>query len=181
MYYQKRIKLDEKIIKCVMFGISRESKAYHLYKPKICRILINRDVHFDECRGWDWDNKLLKRELIWESSEIESTREEETPGEYLQEQQVPEYRGTRRRTQPIEELAGRTRQRHVWIKGYVSRTARILIAEEDDDEILTMFIGSADPECFEDAVQLKVWRKAMEAEISSIEKNNTWELIDLPE
>lgn len=67
------------------------------------------------------------------------------------------------------------------MKDYVTGNARILIAEEEEVEILAMFIGPHDPDCFEDAVQLEVWRKAMEAEITSIEENNTWELIDLPE
>lgn len=43
-----------------------------------------------------------------------------------------------------------------------------------------MFITSEDPNCFEEVVQEKVWRKAMEAEMLSIEENNTWELVDLP-
>lgn len=44
-----------------------------------------------------------------------------------------------------------------------------------------MVIAPEDPDCFEEAIQQEVWRKAIEAEISSIEENNTWELIDLPE
>lgn len=49
--YERRIKLDEKSTKCVMFGLSRESKAYRLYNPETKKIVISRDVHFDESRG----------------------------------------------------------------------------------------------------------------------------------
>lgn len=38
----------------------------------------------------------------------------------------------------------------------------------------------ADPITFEDAIQDKKWRDAMDAEIRSILKNDTWELVDPP-
>lgn len=57
--------------------------------------------------------------------------------------------------------------------------AGFFISEQGED-ILAMFIASDDPDRFEDAVQQDVWREAMEAEIKSIEENNTWELMDLP-
>nr|XP_028952455.1 uncharacterized protein LOC114822291 [Malus domestica] len=37
-----------------------------------------------------------------------------------------------------------------------------------------------EPECFEEAVKDESWQKAMEDEISMIEKNNTWDLVDRP-
>lgn len=45
--YEKRIKLDEKSVECVMMGLSKESKAYRLYNPETKKILISRDVQFD--------------------------------------------------------------------------------------------------------------------------------------
>ncbi|PNX63918.1 copia-type polyprotein, partial [Trifolium pratense] len=44
-----------------------------------------------------------------------------------------------------------------------------------------MFSTSEDPETYEDAAKLKVWREAMESEINSIESNDTWELTTLPQ
>jgi hypothetical protein len=52
-----RKKLDNKSIKCVHLGVSDESKAYKLYNPVEKKIIISRDVVFDESKGWDWDNK----------------------------------------------------------------------------------------------------------------------------
>ena len=40
---------------------------------------------------------------------------------------------------------------------------------------------SCDPFCFEEAVKQEHWVKAMDEEIESIERNDTWELVDLPE
>ncbi|MCI83719.1 copia-type polyprotein, partial [Trifolium medium] len=34
---------------------------------------------------------------------------------------------------------------------------------------------------YDDAVKLDVWRKAMDQEIESIERNDNWELVTLPE
>ena len=42
-------------------------------------------------------------------------------------------------------------------------------------------IMSSDPIYFEDAVNIKHWRVAMDSEIYAIEKNNTWTLNKLPE
>jgi len=49
-----RKKLDEKSIKCVYMGVSEESKASRMYDPITKRIIISRDVVFDEMGKWDW-------------------------------------------------------------------------------------------------------------------------------
>jgi hypothetical protein len=36
-------------------GTSEESKAYRLYDPLTKKIIINRDVIFDESSKWDWE------------------------------------------------------------------------------------------------------------------------------
>ncbi|GJS93537.1 retrovirus-related pol polyprotein from transposon TNT 1-94 [Tanacetum coccineum] len=51
----KRIKLDDKSKKCVFIGVSEESKAYRLYDPVSKRIIVRRDVVFDEEASWDWE------------------------------------------------------------------------------------------------------------------------------
>lgn len=45
---QKRKKLDEKSMKCILLGYSRESKVYRLMEPNTKKIYISRDVIFDE-------------------------------------------------------------------------------------------------------------------------------------
>lgn len=54
------------------------------------------------------------------------------------------------------------------------------ISEEESD--MVMFAATnTDPIYFEDAVKSEKWRHAMDVEMEAIEKNGTWELIDLPE
>lgn len=55
----------------------------------------------------------------------------------------------------------------------------LFMEEEEDLMVLVTEIG--DPERFEEAVQHDKWKLAMEAEMNSIEENNTWELVELPE
>lgn len=52
--------------------------------------------------------------------------------------------------------------------------------ELDDEESVNLVLEHSDPETFEEAVKEERWRDAMDAEIKSIERNNTWELTVLP-
>lgn len=38
----KRIKLDDKSMKCILLGVSEESKAYRLFDPVSKKIVINK-------------------------------------------------------------------------------------------------------------------------------------------
>lgn len=53
-----RKKLDDKSIKCVLLGVSDESKGYRLYDPVSKKVLTNRDVVFDENGEWNWNKEL---------------------------------------------------------------------------------------------------------------------------
>jgi hypothetical protein len=65
----RRTKLDAKSIPCVLLGLSEESKAYRLYDPIEKKIVISRDVVFEEEKSWDWDqsyNEQLVADLrVW--------------------------------------------------------------------------------------------------------------------
>ena len=50
----KRIKLDDKSVRCVLLEVSEESKAYRLYNLVFWKIIVNRDVKFKEENSWDW-------------------------------------------------------------------------------------------------------------------------------
>ena len=51
-----------------------------------------------------------------------------------------------------------------------------------DDEETANFatLLTDDPFYYEDAMKYEMWRKAMDSEIKAIEKNNTWQLMELP-
>ena len=53
----------------------------------------------------------------------------------------------------------------------------------DDDGLISDFalFSIADPICFEETIKYESWQKAMDEEIEAIEKNQTWQLVNLPE
>ena len=68
----------------------------------------------------------------------------------------------------------RERQPPTWMGDYVSGEGL------SDDEVHMALMVSTDPLCFEEAVKSANWRLAMDNEIKSIEKNQTWRLTELP-
>lgn len=53
------------------------------------------------------------------------------------------------------------------------------ISEEETGIHLAFYVCSDDPTHYYDTAKEERWKDAMKAEILSIEKNHTWELIDL--
>ena len=58
----------------------------------------------------------------------------------------------------------------------------VLSADEftEDKANIIQNVSTEDPLYFEEAMKDEKWRQAMDSEISSIEKNNTWSLSELP-
>ena len=50
----RRGKLDNKSFSCVLLGVSEESKGYRLFDPIARKIVVSRDVIFEEEKQWDW-------------------------------------------------------------------------------------------------------------------------------
>lgn len=57
----KCTKLDNKSLKCVLLGVSEESKAYRVYDSLSQKVLISRDVIFNEEESWPWMIVMLKQ------------------------------------------------------------------------------------------------------------------------
>lgn len=201
----QRTKLEDKSHGCVLFGTSTESKGYKLYDPVSKKMTVSRDVVFEEDKKWDWDasyDELIKLDLEWDTAQTQN--EFDTSHEEGLETTVGEDIGA---ADPIvspvatankdatvvignvdaSESSKETRKKRapVWLSDYDIRT-------EDDDVIaqfalfvdglvqFAFFAESKDPVYFEEAVRSENWRQAMDSEISSIEKNGTWLLTDLP-
>jgi len=72
--------------------------------------------------------------------------------------------------------SSRIRQKSRWMSDYVCRDQ----CYEEENEINMALMQGADPINYEEAVASSRWRKAMDSEINSIKKNETWTLTDLP-
>lgn len=61
---------DEKSEKCLFVGNSFESKAYGLFNPVTCKILVNKDVIFHEESRWNWE--ALQNDQLMAQVDVES-------------------------------------------------------------------------------------------------------------
>ena len=59
-------------MKCVFVGVSEESKVYRLYNPITEKIIISRDVLFDEENTWDW-RSTEKQQMLIDGEEVGET------------------------------------------------------------------------------------------------------------
>lgn len=205
----KRTKLDNKSCKCVFLGVSEKSKAYRMFNPISKKITVSRDVIFEEEENWDWgrnESEEVQNQsnvLTWENDGDNMEGEEE----YLEEEEIgdPEVEheadavaatngevavsgsGSSRVTQ---ERPVRARAPPTYLRDYECGEAATLTDEEIaayvdndyllDDHVLQVVTALGDPTTYEEAVRYGEWREAMNAEIESIERNQTWELSEIP-
>ncbi|KAL9429389.1 hypothetical protein AB3S75_031241 [Citrus x aurantiifolia] len=174
----KRKKLDARSITCVLLGVSEESKAYRLYDPVAKKIIISRDVVFEENKSWNWDKSYEEQMVVdlncgnEEDNEITDAENKAVVSE--EEEEVIEPGSSSQNG----ENERRNRRPPVWMKDYVIGKRRS--EEKEDANVNLVLFTSADPMHFEEAVKHDKWRMAMDMEIKAIEKNNTWELTNLP-
>lgn len=169
----KRKKFDGKGEKCIFVGYSDRTKGYKLFNPSAGAVIVSRDVEFSEDKAWDWavaDNARLEVNVPIDSdSNIPPFTS--THGSLLQPDTSTTHVVASRRS-------SRTRVIPARLHDYV------LASDNDasDEEIVNFALfADCDPLNFSDAVQDGGWVQAMDDEIQSIEKNDTWELTSLPE
>ena len=182
-------KLDDRSRKLVHLGTEPGSKAYRLYDPITKRIVVSRDVIFNESEGWEWNKEGTETsnnegfELQVESlgdhrdygdeetapitrrddQRYDADHKEEIETEILEEEE--------KETQPLRRSERQTTQPK-YLDDY------ILLAEELGEELL-LYLND-EPRNFGEAKESRYWRRACEEEIESIIKNKTWILVDLP-
>jgi transposase InsO family protein len=173
----KRKKLDDKGEKCVLLGVSEESKAYRLYNPLTKKVCISKDVVFDEISSWNWEShdkgKALPLELE-DNINVEVEKDAHNDCEELNE--IGTDHGSEG-AETSQQNMQRSRRRPAWRDDYTSGEE---LSDEDTLAHFALFAG-CDPISFDEAIKSSRWRKAMDAEIEAIERNNTWELVELPE
>ena len=55
---QEREQFDEKGEKYIFIGYNYESKGFRLLNPKSNKLVVSRDVIFDEMESWQWEDNL---------------------------------------------------------------------------------------------------------------------------
>ena len=127
-------------------GYSSVSKAYKVYHSQTVKMIVTRDVHFNEGQQWKWDNSQRTIELF---DNINDNHPGQQRIELLQDEleDDPPVKGKR-------------------LLSDVYQRCNVAICE---------------PVSCEEAQKDLKWKVAMEEEMSMIQKNKTWELVDRPE
>ena len=167
---QKRSKLDDRSEKYVFIGYDSSSKGYKLYNPSNGKVISSRDVVFDEESTWDWETQEEEQYDFFPMFEERFKEREES-----QESMTPPSSPTPNSEDPSLEESSSERPCRM-------RNLQELYEVTTNQDNLTLFCLFADcePIGFEEAVQSKKWRDAMDEEIQAIRKNDTWDLADLP-
>ncbi|KAL0323576.1 UNVERIFIED_CONTAM: Retrovirus-related Pol polyprotein from transposon RE2 [Sesamum angustifolium] len=159
---EKRHKLEEKTEKGIFLGYSTQLKDYRIYNLKTKKLIISRDVEFDEDAMWNWDEEKVERQSVMIPKETPPQQQQEEGTDQAEmERRSQQAPGSPRRPPPSEEIEEEIPPRRTKLLSDIYETCNFIMLE---------------PENFETAVKHKVWVQAMEEEIKMIEKNNTWEL-----
>ncbi|BBH06928.1 multidrug resistance-associated protein 9 [Prunus dulcis] len=157
-------KLEENSHKCIFVGYGLCEKGYRLYDPKTRKIILSRDVYFDEEASWKWENPSNVDVGIPMPDGYQGTAE--TEQRFLDTQMQMEEEIAPQGEEMFDETQRLDHTPHKW------RSINDIMAQ------CNMCI--VEPDNFEEADLDESWRCAMEAELEMIEKNNTWKLVDRP-
>ncbi|GJZ58551.1 retrovirus-related pol polyprotein from transposon TNT 1-94 [Tanacetum coccineum] len=161
---QKRSKLDDRSEKHVFVCYDKHSKGYKLYNPVTRKVVVSRDVEFEEEGSWDWSIEENERYDFLPMIDEEETGES---GDEVQQPESPTPTPTQ--DLPLSSSEGEPKTRSLQE-----------LYEVTDEIPLHCLYADCEPLVFEEAMKSKKWRQAMKEEIKSIEKNDTWELTTLP-
>eukprot|EP00253_Pinus_taeda_P009205 PITA_09205 len=182
---QLRRKLDSKGEKCIFIGYSEESKAYGLYIPSTKKFFISRDVQFIEEEAWDGSIEKtvnVKNCLSHDEDDEEVAEKHPQTAVPTQGQQGTPLR--------INESASPSTPQGGNSSAFSStctpneRGKKFInlsdIYDEEMNSLFALFCHVNDPIHFDDAIKDKKWIEAMDEEMNAIERNKTWDLVELP-
>ncbi|KAK8950916.1 hypothetical protein KSP39_PZI003024 [Platanthera zijinensis] len=188
-YHVKNDKLESRAKKTIFIGFRRRVKDYKLYDQAERKIIISRDVTFDE-------TSLLK---AWDSEQVESLKPittadqkkfdvtpfvppvPHTPDEVYDEtaDEVPDTDD-----QEVEEVETKSQVQDSIARSWTRSQNVPKPAWLRDHIAFALSTSEAEIPChFKEAVkspEADFWRDAMDKEMTSLNKNATWILVKLP-
>ncbi|KAL0314923.1 UNVERIFIED_CONTAM: Retrovirus-related Pol polyprotein from transposon TNT 1-94 [Sesamum angustifolium] len=107
---RERHKLEEKTEKGIFLGYSTQSKGYRIYNLKTKKLIISRDVEFDEDAMWNWDEEKVERQSVMIPKDLPQQQQEEGTDQAEMERRSQQAPGSPRRPPPSEEIEEEPRQ-----------------------------------------------------------------------
>ncbi|GJT42791.1 zinc finger, CCHC-type containing protein [Tanacetum coccineum] len=194
-------KLDDRSIPMIYLGVEEGSKACRLYDPKEKRKHVSRDVRFMETKPWDWDNngkETSTQDTFWASFVVENSTPVNTEindnfdNTYQEQDPItdpnspitpPTY--TYHPNSEEEEEATISSLRNTEnrfddtpVRGFKDLTE--IYENTHEVEAGNLLLMEEEPRTYKEASKDEKWIEAMEIELDSINKNNTWTLTTLP-
>ena len=189
-------KLDDRSQMLVHLGTEPGSKAYRMFDPQAQKIVVSRDVVFDETKGWNWSQEQMSQDDtgalrislgtygnhgihgdVMEATNVEdedinvvepTDHVTDTPQDATESQEVEEG----------AEIMLRRSERQSNKPKYLDEYM-LFLAEEEGDTLLMVL--NNEPSSFREAKGSREWTLACEDEICSIVENETWTLVELPQ
>ncbi|KAG7598736.1 Integrase catalytic core [Arabidopsis suecica] len=201
-------KLDDRSRILIHLGTEPGSKAYRLLDPQTRKIVVSRDVVFDETKGWEWKHgdsakdcdgsftitlndsgnhglqkenaETEQREVVTEQRGAETEQDKEK--EYFSESEGDVETEIIHEQEQVSEASNPSppvlRRTERQINKPKYLEDYVLLAEEEGETLLLCL--NNEPRNFDEAKKSKEWIHACEEEINSIEKFKVWNLVDLP-
>ena len=180
-FHVKENKLDPRTKKAVFMRFNSGVKGFKLWCPKLNKIIVSRDVTFDESHmklKEDVHIVELGEQVIVNSQLSKEVVEEERQGDQLEHEDNDHEEET-----PSEELkiqydciAKRKGKRDISLPARYKHCMAYMV-------YALPIIEAEIPTNFEEAVNSEEeskWHDAMDDEMLSLDKNKTWELVELP-
>lgn len=197
---EKRTKLDEKSLKCTFIGYSEESKGYKFFDPDKRRMFLSRDAVFDENKFVHKinDDKPVDEGMKSEGEKPLQKHEQLLPDILFMEDEKIEDENPDKGTPLNDEVVVRIEDNFVGeeeidandpdIPDDEFQNNRPIRQKKNPDRFGEWEYASIavleEPKTLSDALNgqySKQWKKAVNAEYESLIKNETWDLVDLPD
>ena len=186
---EKRKKLDKKSKKCIFVGYPPGKKGYKLFDPITRKMLYSRDVIFVEtvfdhsiekidepdellpaiCFGFDTEEEQNTDVDIYDNERNDNENDETTRDDI--------------RNADDEEVPPRRTKRNVTAPDFYGETISHRFGKWEQIDVNIASVGMNDPKSYRQAMNGHdsiAWKAATDAEVESLSKNNTWDLVDLP-
>ena len=160
---ENRSKLDKKAEKCIFIGYKDGLKGYKLWNPETKKVVYSRDVVFREMKD------VVKQEVLPSKEEPEKIEFDLKDDE----------------ADSIEEHESKEENPHTPVLRRSDRERRLpeRYSPPDFCSNFSLSITNDDPRTVREAVDSEdgnLWKRAMEEEMASLDKNEAWDLVELP-
>jgi hypothetical protein len=159
---EKRSKLDDKSVKCIFIGYSIEARSYRFFYPQAKKLIIRKDVVFDE-KGI-YQSELVQLKLK------EDIVDGESHSKSLKEYEVKKKPKWFERSHSKRNMLG------------INFERRIIISQSNlvNYALMTHVMEMDEPQTYVEESRKKEWNEDMEAKLNSLVRNHIWDLVNIP-